>query len=315
MQAIPTMVIEELQEVFSQLANLPPTQGQSLPYTLSVLQVSIRDVSRRVSAPVPVRPQALAPTHMAHPPFVTQGPGPSRKRKQTPRAPPTRTPTAAEDPKYLLPFYDTKLGKAFSHSENYARLFPHSYEAGEYRRGAYDVSSFTPGHLHPDNNLSPFYAPAASGTGGGSQDKKDAGTPPSLQQVVSGVAPLVKKGPSFLPGAQGPFFAPRQSTASHPDAPSITATFPDIAARVLRESNCLLPLGFSATINPRGAISLTVTDKRHSRCVLHPVLRLPHKGPQPILPGGRQPLVYPSSCPESRTTDHLRSTTALPPTR
>jgi len=29
----------------------------------------------------------------------------------------------------------------------------------------------------------------------------------------------------------------------------------------LRESNCLLPLGFSATVNPRGFVSLTVTDK------------------------------------------------------
>ena len=38
-------------------------------------------------------------------------------------------------------------------------------------------------------------------------------------------------------------------------------TFPDIAARVLRESNCLLPLGFSASVNVRGAISLTVSDK------------------------------------------------------
>jgi len=30
---------------------------------------------------------------------------------------------------------------------------------------------------------------------------------------------------------------------------------------VLRESNCLLPVGFSATVNPRGSVSLTVTDK------------------------------------------------------
>ena len=42
---------------------------------------------------------------------------------------------------------------------------------------------------------------------------------------------------------------------------TIAATFPDIAARVLRESNCFLPLGFSATGNPRGSLSLTVTDK------------------------------------------------------
>ena len=78
---------------------------------------------------------------------------------------------------------------------------------------------------------------------------------------MSAMVPPVKKGPPSLPGAQRHFFAPRQSPAPHPDALTIAATFPDIAARVLRESNCLLPLGFSATVNPRGSVSLTVTDK------------------------------------------------------
>jgi len=91
--------------------------------------------------------------------------------------------------------------------------------------------------------------------------RKKAGKQPSAQQVASAVAPPLKKGPPSLPGIQRRFFAPRLSPAPHPDAPSIAATFPDIAARVLRESNCLLPLGFSATVNPRGAISLTMTDK------------------------------------------------------
>jgi len=95
---------------------------------------------------------------MTHTPFVTQEPSASRKGKERARAPTTPTPTAAEDPKHLIPFYDTTLGKAFGDPEKYVRLFPHSYEAGEYRRGAYDVSSFTPGHLHPDNNPSPSYA-------------------------------------------------------------------------------------------------------------------------------------------------------------
>jgi len=252
---------EELHHVSSQLANLPPTQDQSPPHVLADLQASIRDLSHHVSAPVPAPQQAPAPTHTTHTPFATQGPGPYRKGNERAQAPPTPTPTVAEDPKYLIPFYDTKLGKAFGDPEKYARLFPHSYEAGEYRRGAYDVSSFTPGHLHPDNNPSPFYAQAASGFGAGGNEKKKAGKPPSPQQVASGVAPPVKKGPPSLPGAQRRFFAPRQSPAPHPDAPSIAATFPDIAARILRESNCLLPLGFSATVNPRGAISFTVTDK------------------------------------------------------
>ena len=128
-------------------------------------------------------------------------------------------------------------------------------------RDAYDVASFTPDHLHPDNNTSPSYPQAASGSGSGGKDKKKVGRQPSSQQVASPVAPPVKQGPPSLPGAQCRFFAPRQSPAPHPDAPSIAATFADIAARVLRESNCLLPLGFSATVNQHGAISLTLTDK------------------------------------------------------
>jgi len=252
---------EELHHISSQLANFPPTQGLSPPQALADLQASILDLSHRVSAPVPALPQAPAPTHSTHTPFAAQGPGPSRKGKERARAPPTPTPTAAEDPKYLIPFQDTKLGKAFGDHKKYARLFPHSYEAGEYRRGAYDVSSFTPGHLHPDNNPCPSYAQAASHSGSGGKDKKKVGKQPSPQQVASAVAPPVKKGPPSLPGAQRRFFATHQSPAPHPDAPSIAATFPDIAARVLRQSNCLLPLGFSATVNPRGAISLTVTDK------------------------------------------------------
>jgi len=214
-----------------------------------------------VLAPIPARPQALVPTHTAHTLFITPGPGPSRKGKESARAPLTPTPTVAEDSKYLTLFYDTKLGKAFGNPEKYARVVPHSYEAGEYRRGAYDMASFTPGHLHPDNNPSPSYPQAASGSGSGGKDKKKVGTQPSRQQVASAVAPPLKKGPPSLPGAQRRFFAPRQSPAPHPDAPSIAATFPDIAAHVLRESNCLLPLGFSATVNYRGAISLTVTAK------------------------------------------------------
>jgi len=170
---------EELHDVFSQLANLPPTLDHSPPQALADLQASIRDLSHCVSAPVPGPPQAPAPTYPAHPPFFIPGPGPSRKVQEKARAPPIPTPTTAEDPKYLIPFYDTKLGKAYGDPEKYARLYPHSYEAGEYRRGAYDLASLTPGHLHPHNHPSPSYAQAASGSGSGGQDKKKAGKQPS----------------------------------------------------------------------------------------------------------------------------------------
>jgi len=66
---------------------------------------------------------------------------------------------------------------------------------------------------------------------------------------------------SLPPRCPTTLLCPSPVPSPHPDAPTIAATFPNIAARVLRESNCLLPLGFSATINPRGSISLTVTDR------------------------------------------------------
>jgi len=254
---------EELHDISSQLANLPsvPLQDQQQSQGIADLQASIRDLSHRVSAPIPVPPLAPAPTHRAPPHPPASGPPPSRKGKERARAPPSPPPAAAEDPKYLIAFNDTRLGKAFGDPEKYAKLFPNSYEAGEFRKGRYDLDTFTPGHLHPDNVIHPSYAQAASGSGSGGKGKNKAGKPPSPQQVASTAAPPVKKGPPSLPGAQRRFFAPRQTPSPHPDAPAIAATFPDIAARVLRDSNCLLPLGFSATVNPRGAISLTVTDK------------------------------------------------------
>ena len=64
-----------------------------------------------------------------------------------------------------------------------------------------------------------------------------------------------------MPWPPSPQATSTRTSTPHTDALAIAATFPDIAARVLRESNCHLPLGFSATVNPGGSVSLTVTDK------------------------------------------------------
>jgi len=158
---------EELHDISSQRANLPYTQEQQNGPGIADLPASIRDLSHRVSAPIPA-PQALPPlTQKAPQPHPTAGPPPSKKGKERARVPPTPPSAPADDPKYLIPFYDTRRGKAFGDPEKYARLYPHSYQAGEFRRGAYEVSSFTPGHLHPDVRPSPSYAQAASGSGAG----------------------------------------------------------------------------------------------------------------------------------------------------
>ena len=252
---------EDLHDMSSQLANLPLIQEQQTAPGIADLQASIRDLSHRVSAPIPAPPSQAPPPQSSPQPHPTAGPPPSRKGKERARVPPTPALAAADDPKYLIPFYDTRPGKAFGDPEKYARLYPQSYEAGEFRRRAYDLASFTPGHLDPDVHPSPSYAQAASGSGSGGKGKSKAGKPPSPQLVASTAGPPVQKGPPSLPGAQRRLFAPRQSPSPHPDTLKIATTLPDIAARVLRESNCLLRLGFSATVNYRGSISLTVTDK------------------------------------------------------
>jgi len=280
---------EELHDISSQLANLPHTQEQQTAPAIADLQASIRDLSHRVSAPNPAPPAPALPPQgkPQHPP--TAGPSPSRKGKEKARAPPTPPSAAADDPKYLIPFYNTRLGKAFGDPKKYARLYPHSYQAGEYRWGAYDLASFTQGHHHPDVHPSPSYTQAAFGSGSGGKGKSKAGKPPSPQLVASTTAPPVKKGPPSLPGAQGRFFSLRQSPSPNPDALTLAATFPDIAARVLRESNCLLPLGFSATVNPRGSVSLTVTDKASAATSYSPYLESLTRALNQSFPVGENP--------------------------
>jgi len=181
---------EALHDISSQLANVPPTQEQQTAPGIADLQASIRDLSDCVSAPIPA-PLAPAPPPQRNPqPRPTAGPPPSGKGKEKARAPLTPPAAAGDDPKYLNPVYDTRLGKAFGDPEKYARLYPHSYEARENRRGAYNVASFTPGHLHPDIHPSPSYAQAASGSGSGGKGRSKAGKPPSPQLVASTTAPF-----------------------------------------------------------------------------------------------------------------------------
>ena len=116
------------------------------------------------------------------------------------RAAPTPPSAPADDPKYFIPFYDTRLGKAFGDPKKYARVYAHAYEAGEYRRGSYDVASFTPGYLHPEVYPSPSYAQAATSSGSGGKGKSKAGKLPSPELVASTTAPPVEKGPPSLPG-------------------------------------------------------------------------------------------------------------------
>ena len=56
------------------------------------------------------------------------------------------------------------------------------------------------------------------------------------------------------------FYAPRQTQTPHHDRDTIAATFPDIAAEVLRSSGCAPPLSFTAKVNSNGTVTLWGVD-------------------------------------------------------
>jgi len=162
------------------------------------------------------------------------------------------------DPSAHCPFYDTCLKKMFSNPEQYAKAFCHSWQAEQFRAGEYDLATFTPAILHPD------WAPKithtfAQGAGSGLVKKKKKTKRLSGPEVArEGDRSIMP--PSSLPLASRRFFAARTDPATHALSQRITAAFPDIAAATLTYSNRLLPKGFIAKVNNRGAVSLTGTD-------------------------------------------------------
>ena len=68
------------------------------------------------------------------------------------------------------------------------------------------------------------------------------------------------KSPPPLPQAVCRPFAFRTTFEPHPEALKIAAHFPDMAASVLREANCSLPVSFTCTVNDKGSESLLGTD-------------------------------------------------------
>jgi len=65
---------EELHDISSQLANLPHTQEQPTAPGIADLQASIRDLSHRVSAPIPAPPGPAPPPQRLPKPHALAGP-------------------------------------------------------------------------------------------------------------------------------------------------------------------------------------------------------------------------------------------------
>ena len=146
----------------------------------------------------------------------------------------------------------------FGNLELYARAFPHSWEAGQFWAGKYDLSIFTPATLHPE--FRPKYlATYAQVAGPARAPPKGKGKQHSAGDVAK-QADTATKTPPSLSYASRWFYAIRDSLAPYPLAANIKRTLPDIVASTLSDSNCLLPKSFFAKVNDRGVVSLTVTD-------------------------------------------------------
>jgi len=257
------------------VATLPTTAV--LDCKLSPINASLRDLSQRVAA-APL-PQALAPTRPPVPPAgATTRPAPASVRPPFPptgatmrptplpaqpwvkaRAPPpSKALSSSFDPD--IPRYDPDTRAFYGDPRAYADKFPDSGEANPFHEGKYrDPTTFISGHLAPDNHKpQPSYAHAASkGTLKGKKNKSS----PTAAKVASAnnLAPEILA-PRSLPTAERRFYAPCSSPSEHPQAPLIAATFPDIAARVLRDANCVLPLAVTTKVHDRGSVTLLVTD-------------------------------------------------------
>jgi len=250
-------ITTHLGTIQSIVATLPT--NSALDSKLSPIIGSLRDLSQRVSA-APA-PPAQAPTRAPVPPTgVTTRPAPlpAQPRAKARVPPPTKTTSSSFDPD--IPRYDPDTRAFYGNPRAYADKFPDSWEANAFCEGKYpDPTTFISGYLAPDyTKPQPSYAQAASK--GPSKGKKNKNSLTATKVASANNLVPAPQALRSLPTAERRFYAPRSSPSEHPQAPLIAATFPDIAARVLTDANCILPLAVTTKVNDRGSVTLLVTD-------------------------------------------------------
>ena len=123
----------------------------------------------------------------------------------------------------------------FGNPELYAKAFPHSWEAEQFRANEYNMSIFTLAILHPDyaSKTTPTYAQAA----GSGQEKGKKGKRKATATKVVRTGDIKLKTRSSLPLASRRFFAPRSEPTSakkylasdpsalRPDASDVASAF------------------------------------------------------------------------------------------
>jgi len=261
-----TTQLGTIQTALHTMPTWPALQGVIEP-----INAAIRDLSHRVTAPPP---QAPAPTRppvpptgaatlqapaVARPPIPPSGATASPLSRPKARAPPPNKGSSSSfDPD--IPRYDVGTRAFYGDPRAYAVKFPDSWEANAFREGKYpDPTTFIPGHLAPDcPKPQQSYAKAASA--GAPKGKKNKSSLTAAQVALASTGVPASQPPKSLPTAERRFYAPRSSPSEHQQAAMIAATFPDIAARVLRDANCILPLAVTTKVNDRGSVTLLVTD-------------------------------------------------------
>jgi len=225
----------------------------ALQGTLEPINAAIRDLSHRVAAPPT---QAPAPPRPPGPPPGATAPPPPRPKARAP--PPSKTPLPSFDPD--IPRYDVGTRAFYGDPRAYADKFPDSWEANAFREGKYpDPTTFIAGHLAPDYTK-PHQSYAKAASAGAPKGKKNKSSLTAAQVAAASNSVPATQPPKSLPTAERRFYAPRSSPSEHQQASLIAATFPDIAARVLRDANCVLPLAVTTKVNDRGSVTLLVTD-------------------------------------------------------
>jgi len=254
------------------------------PPNLAPLQPSLRDIASRLPSATqasfppqrPSMPQQATHSSSGSLPAPTVNTNPARQEKGKERAPPAPPPpppiTVWPSPSAYpdLPRYDmsTSPPTMYGNPEAFAKKYPHTWEAEEFAKGKYHPGPpWTPGRLDPDwrppttmtSKATPTYAQPAVPLVKGKKGRQAKG-PASASSVAVGSGEVFTKSPPPLPQAVRRFFASRTTFEPHPEALKIAAHFPDIAASVLREANCSLPLSFTCTVNDKGSVSLLGTD-------------------------------------------------------
>jgi len=261
-----TTQLGNIQSAVHTMPTWPAVQG-----VLEPINAAIRDLSHRVAtpptqAPAPTRPQvpptgattrqAPAPARPSIPPTGATAPPPSRPRVRAP--PPNKSSSPAFDPD--IPRYDVDTRSFYGDPRAYADKFPDSWEANAFRERKYpDPTTFIAGHLAPDcPKPQQSYAKLASA--GPPRGKRNNSSLTAAQVASASNSVPVTQPPRSLPTAETRFYAPRSSPSEHQQASLIAATFPDIAARVLRYANCALPLAVTTKVNDRGSVTILVSD-------------------------------------------------------